>query len=76
MQYKEAPLPKGAGTAQRQRRHSSFTLDTLMVIEVNVSVNQLIRFMQCLGLVSVDALCFQNREEIFCHCIVVWISLT
>gem|GEM_PF-4977773 len=50
------------------RRHSRFILDTLMVVEVNVSVNQIVCFHECLWLVPVDTLCFQNRKEIFCHC--------
>ena len=64
------------GVAQRQRRHSSFILNALMVVEVNVSINQIIGFSECLWLVPVDTLCFQNGEEIFCHCIVIWIALT
>ena len=60
--------------AQRQRRHSSFILDALIVIEVNVSVYQIVGLMEGLWLVTVDTLCFQDREEIFCHCVVVWIT--
>ena len=61
--------------AQRQRCHSSFILNALMVIEVNVSVNQIVGFLEGLWLVSVDTLCFQDGEEIFCHCIVIRIPL-
>ena len=56
--------------AQRQRRHSSFILDALVVIKVNVIVNQFVRFMECLWFVPVDALCFQDGEEILGHCVV------
>ena len=62
--------------AQRQRRHSSFILDALMVVEVNVSVDQIIGFFHCLGFVPVDALCFQDREEIVSHRIVIRVPLT
>ena len=61
--------------AQRQRRHSSFILDALMVVEVNVSIDQIIRFPESLWLVSVDTLCFQDGEEIFCHCVVIRVTL-
>ena len=60
--------------AQRERRHSRFCLDALAVIEVNLSVNQFVRFLERLWLVAVDALRFQNREKIFCHGIVIRIS--
>ena len=62
--------------AQCQRRHSSFILDALMVVEMKVSVNQIIRFLECLRFVSVDALRFQNGKEMFCHCVVIKVTLT
>ena len=63
-----------SGVAQRQRYHSRFCLDAFVVIEVNIPVDQFVRFLERLWLVAVDALCFQNREEIFCHGIVIRIS--
>ena len=60
--------------AQRQRCHFRFCLDALVIIEVNIPVNQFIRFLDRLWFVAVDALRFQNREEIFCHGIVIRIS--
>src|SRR5699024_4333550 len=48
-------------------RPEVLTLDALIVVEMNVSVNQIIRFFQCFWLMSVDALCFQDGEKIFCH---------
>ena len=60
--------------AQRQRCHSRFCLDALVIIEVNIPVNQFIRFLDRLWFVAVDALRFLNREEIFCHGIVIRIS--
>ena len=47
-----------------------------MIIEVDVSVYQIIGFTECLRSVPVDTLCFQNGEEIFCHGIVIRIALT
>jgi len=63
-----------SGVAQRQRRHSSFMLDTLVVIKVNVSVNEIIRFLECPRFVPLDTFCLQDREEIFRHRIVIGIS--
>ena len=65
-----------SGVALRQRRNSSFYLDALVVIEMNVAVNQIICFVECLRLVTVDTLCFQDRKEVFCHGIVIGIALT
>ena len=61
-QHKKPPGRKYevlSGVAQRERRHSSFILDALMVVEMDVSVDQSIRFLECLRLVPVDALRFQ-----------------
>ena len=43
----------------RKRRLSSFELDALMVVEVNVPVNHLICFCEGSRLVPVNALCFE-----------------
>ena len=60
--------------AQRQRRHSCFILDALMIIEVNVPVDQVVRVTDRLRFVPVDTLRFQNGEEILCHCVVIRIT--
>ena len=31
-------------------------------------------FLECLRFVPIDAFCFQNGEEILCHCIVIRIT--
>ena len=49
-------------------------LDAFVVIKVNIPVDQFVCFLERLWLVAVDALCFQNREEIICHGIVIRIS--
>ena len=49
-----------SGVARRQRRHSSFILDALMVIEVNVSVNQIVRLVECLWFMPVNIFRFQD----------------
>ena len=65
-----------SGVAQRQRRHSCFRLDAFIVIEMNVPVDQIICFFECLGFMPVDTFRFQYGEEIFCQCIVIWVSFT
>ena len=61
-----------AGVAQCQRRHSCFRLDALVVVKVDVTVNLLIGFIEKDGrFVAVDALGFENGEEIFRHRIVI-----
>ena len=63
-----------AGVAQRQRRYSCFALDALVVEKMDIAVNHFICFGEGCRLMAVDALCFENGEEIFCHCIVIWVS--
>lgn len=45
-----------------------------MVVEVDVAVNHLIGLGKGSGFVSVDALCFEDREEVLRHGIVIRIS--
>ena len=63
-----------AGMAQRQRRHSCFALDALVVVKMDVAVNHLVGLREGRRFVTVDALCLENRKEIFCHCVVIWVS--
>ena len=46
----------------RQRRLSSFDLDALMVVEVDIAVNHLVGFREGSWLVSVDAFCFEDSD--------------
>ena len=46
----------------RQRRLSSFELDALMVVEVDIAVNHLVGFREGSWLVSVDAFCFEDSD--------------
>ena len=62
-----------AGVAQRQQSHSCFGLDSLVAIKLDITVNHLIGFGECIRFVAVDALRFENREKIFCHCVIMWI---
>ena len=41
------------------RRHSSSILDALVVIKVNISVDQIICFPECIWFVPIDTFCFQ-----------------
>ncbi len=36
-----------------------------------IVVNQVVGLLKCFEFLAVDALGFQNTEEIFCHCIVI-----
>lgn len=49
-------------------------MDTLVVVKVDVTFNHLVGFREGRWFVAVDALCFENGEEIFCHCIVIRVS--
>ena len=61
------------GVAQRERRHSSFVLDALMVVEVDIPVDHFIGLGKSGRFVAVNTLCFQDGEEIFGHGVVVWV---
>ena len=63
-----------SGVAQRERRHSSFSLDTLVVIEIDIIVNQHSGFINSNRKVSVDTFGLEDREEIFCHSVVIAVS--
>ncbi len=45
-----------------------------MVVKMDISVNYLIGLEKGSWLVAVDALCFEDRKEIFCHRIVIRVS--
>ena len=53
-----------AGVAQRERRHSCFALDALVVVKMDVTVNHLIGFREGRRFVAVDTLRFEDRKEI------------
>lgn len=57
--------------AQRQRRHSGLCLDALVVVEMNITINHFIGFIEGHRFVSVNTLGFENGEKIFCHRIVI-----
>lgn len=58
----------------RKRRLSSFELDALMVVEVDIAVNPLVGFRESRRFAAVNALCFKNGEEIFRHGIIIWVA--
>ena len=60
-----------AGVAQRERRHSCFALDALMVVKVDIAVNHLVGFREGRWFVAVDTLRFEDGEEIFRHSVVI-----
>ena len=44
-----------------------------MVVKVDIAVDHLIGFGKGRRFVTVNALRFEDREEIFRHCIIIWI---
>ena len=60
--------------AKRERSHSEFCLDALVVVEVDIAVNHGVGFAQRGRFVAVDAFGFENGEEVFRHDIVVGIT--
>ena len=65
-----------SGEAARQRCLSSFELDALMVVEVDITVNQFICFRKSSRFMSVNTLCFKDGEEVFCHGIVIRVTFS
>lgn len=63
-----------SGVAQRKRRHSSFKLDVLVIIEIDKIVNQFSGLLKCGNFLPVDAFGFEDGKEIFGHCIIITIS--
>ena len=59
---------------QFQRRQFCFSLDALVVIEINIVVDQYIGLLKGGSLMSVNTLGFENGKEVFCHCVVIAIS--
>ena len=45
-----------------------------MIVEMDEIVNEIIRFLEGLRLMAVDALRFENGEEVFRHSVIIAIS--
>jgi len=58
--------------AKRERRHSEFRLDALVVVEVDITVDHSVDLTERSGFVTVDTFCFENGKEVFLHGIVVY----
>ena len=65
-----------SGEALRQRRLSSFELDALMVVEVDIAVDHFVCFRKSSRFVSVDTLSLEDGEEIFRHGVVIWVTFS
>ena len=61
------------GAAKRKRSRSCFCLNALVAVEVYVIVYELVRLFECGDFLPVNTFCLENGEEIFCHCIVIWV---
>lgn len=62
------------GVAQRKRRHSSFQLDALVVVEINEIINEFSGLLKILDLLAVNTLGLENGEEVFHHGVVIAVS--
>ena len=60
--------------SKRERRHASFYLDALVIVEMDVSINQRIGLVEGVGFVPVNTFGFEDGEEIFCHCVIIRIA--
>ena len=49
---------------KRERGHASFELDALIVVEVDIAINEIVCFAECSRLMPVEALNFEDGEEI------------
>ena len=58
----------------RKRRLSRFQLDTLVVIEINKIVNQFVGLLKSPDFLPVYTLSLEDREEIFCHSVIIAVS--
>ena len=62
------------GEALRKRRLSSFQLDALVVIEINRIVDQFSGLLKRPDFLQVNAISFEDREEIFSHSVIIAVS--
>ena len=46
-----------------------------MIIEINIVVDQYIGFLKGGSLMSVNTFGFENGKEVFCHCVVIAVSV-
>ena len=60
--------------SQFKRSQFCFELNTLMIVKVNVIINHSSSFLKGRYLCPVNALCFENREEIFSQSIIIRIA--
>ena len=58
----------------RKRRLSRFQLNTLVVIKINKIVNQFFGLLKRPDFLPVYTLSLEDREEIFCHSVIIAVS--
>lgn len=59
------------GEASCKRCLSSFWLYALVIINVDEFIYQFFGLQESLDFLAVDTLSFENREEIFCHRVII-----
>ena len=62
------------GVAQHKRRHSSFKLNALVVVKMNITVKYFTGLAEWVRFTAIDTLCLEDRKEFFRHSVVVTIS--
>ena len=60
---------------KRERRHSCFQLNVLMVVEMAEQVNHAIGYSEGSRSMTVDAFCFEDGEEILSHGVIIAVIL-
>ena len=63
-----------SGETLRKRCLSRFQLDTLVVIEINKIVDQFFSLLKSPDFLPVYTLSLEDREEIFCHSVIIAVS--
>ena len=62
------------GVAKRKRSHSCFGLDSLVVIEVNITFDHGVCFTKRLWFVTINTFGLEDGKEVFCHDVVIRIA--
>lgn len=53
---------------------ANYSLNALLAVKVNITLNHLNGFQKCNRFATVNTLCFQDRDEFFIHCVIIRIA--
>ena len=62
--------------AERERRHSCFVLDAVVVVKMDIPVDHLVCFGESGRFVAVNTFCFEDGKEILRHRVVIRIAFS